>query len=291
MTSLSPSFVIAPSKVASTFEEICSPGALESFEQHARNHSLHQSSLSGLQEWQKFSSDVQALFALKDWVVLKGLPVDREGATLLLAAQTVGSGFRTYRGGQIVKYFKMSPWTTELSHTTHEGEFHTDLNTESNPPAITGMQCLDPDPGAPIYGANRVVRLADLRNYLQKHDSATLDFLTKKTLTMVNDHASSSWSGKPIHGNMIRYHPETIRAALKREARVEHEIEAGIAGISRAAFAISDAFNLESGDMLLLSNHRTLHYRSECSVVFKRYPVDFDSRSIFVLHMTEERRQ
>lgn len=290
MTSFSPSFVIAPSKVASAFEEICSLGGLESFEQLARNNSLHQSSLSALQEWQTFSSDVHAIFALKDWVVLKGLPVDREGVTLLLASQTVASGFRTYRGGQIIKHFKMSPWTAELSHTTREGEFHTDLNTEPSPPAITAMQCFVADPGAPTYGLNRVARLADLCGYLKKHDSATLDFLTKQTVTMLNDYASSSWSGNVIRGNMIRYHPETLRAAVKRVGRVEPEIEAAIAGVCRAALAISDPFNLDSGDVLLLSNHRTLHYRGECSVVFKRYPVDFDSRSIFVLHMSEERR-
>jgi hypothetical protein len=196
---------------------------------------------------------------------------------------------RTYRGGQIIKHFKMSPWTTELSHTTREGEFHTDLNTEVSPPAITAMQCLDPDPGAPRYGVSRVARLTDLLAFLEECDDAeTLRFLTHDTVTMLNDRSRSNWSGRVVEEGAVRYHPETLRAAARRSGHVAPALEDRIARVAQAAFAVSEPFILERGDVLLLSNYRTMHYRGECSVVFNHYPTDFVSRSVFILHASRE---
>jgi len=282
--------LIAPASVTTAFEFICSQSdALETLEELARTDSLKDLSLLQSADWQDFSSIVRATFADRDQVLIKGLPVNTTGAALLVAARTVVSTFRTYRSGMIVKYFRMSPWTTELSHTTREGEFHTDLNTESCPPAITAMQCLDPDPGAPEYGVSRVARLVDLLMYLKEiDDKDTLDFLTKESVTMLNDHSSSSWSGRLVEGDMIRYHPETLRAAARREEYSEVSLETQIAAISNAAFAVSQPLVMEQGDVLLLSNHRTLHYRGKCSVLFTNYPTEFISRSVFILHGAEE---
>jgi hypothetical protein len=184
----------------------------------------------------------------------------------------------------------MTPWTTELSHTTREGEFHTDLNTESCPPAITAMQCCDPDPGAPQYGVSRVVRLTNLLAYLREHDdTASLRFLTQDTVTMLNDRSCSSWSGCVVEGNFIRYHPETLRAAARRSGQMTEPLEERITAVARAAFAVSEPFIMDRGDVLFLSNHRTMHYRGECSVTFKHYPTEFASRSVFILHAHRER--
>jgi Taurine catabolism dioxygenase TauD, TfdA family len=285
-----PPIVVAPSEIADAFNSICmAPGALEMLEQSARADDLEGLPLLASGEWASFSADVRVTFAERDHVILKGLPVSADGATLLLAARAIGGMFRTYRGGKIVKHFKMSPWTTELSHTTREGEFHTDLNTESSPPAITAMQCLDPDPGTPHYGLSRVVRLTDLLTYLEEcDDSETLRFLTRETVTMANDRSLSSWSGRAVEKGVIRYHPETLRAAARRSGHLAPELEDRIAGVARAALAVSEPFNLEGGDVLLLSNYRTLHYRGECSVVFKQYPTEFISRSVFILHTSQE---
>lgn len=265
------------------------PDALEMLEQLAREGDLNGLSLLASREWARFSADVRVIFEVRDHVILKGLPVSNHGATLLLAARAIGSMFRTYREGKIIKHFKMSPWTTELSHTTREGEFHTDLNTESSPPAITAMQCLEPDPGAPHYGISRVVRLPDLLSFLEEGDDAeTLRFLTRETITMVNDRSQSSWSGRVVEAGIIRYHPETLRAAARRSGLYTPELEDQVASIRRAALAVSEPFNLDRGDVLLLSNYRTLHYRGECSVVFNRYPTEFNSRSVFILHTSQE---
>jgi len=284
------SVVVASSKLAGCLaDSLSQPVSLETLEQHARESELALP-LIRTEEWRKFSDGVRSAFKSQDYVIIKGMPAVADGRLLLLVAQTVGAEFRTYRGTQIVKRFTMSPWTTELSHTTKEGEFHTDLNTEIIPPAITGMQCLDPDPGAPKYGLSRVARLKKLMTFLkQSADDQTLKFLTERTVTMLNDHSSSSWSGHVVEGDTIRYHPETLRAAMRRQGRVETEVNICIERIATAAFAVSDSFVLDRGDILLLSNYRTLHYRGECSVQFKQFPTQFDSRSVFVLHMSSER--
>ena len=282
--------LVAPPQVAAAFVSICSePNALETLEQLARASTLERLPLMESSDWLSFAQTARTEFAGQDQLLIKGLPASDDGATLLLAARTIGSSFRTYRGDQIVKHFKMSPWTTELSHTTKEGEFHTDLNTEPCPPAITAVQCLDADPGAPKYGVSRVARLVDLLTFLEtSQDRETIDFLTKESVTMVNDHSSSSWSGRMVDGQMIRYHPETLRAAARRFEYENLMLEDRIAGIAKAAFAVSRTLIMDRGDILLLSNHRTLHSRGECSVVFKSYPTEFASRSVFILHAAEE---
>lgn len=290
MNGFRPPILVATPEVAAAFDSICAaPEALEALEASARADDLEGLPMLASREWANFSAEARQAFAARDHVLIKGLPVSAHGATLLLAAKSIASKFRTYRGGQVIKHFKMSPWTTELSHTTREGEFHTDLNTEPCPPAVTAMQCLDPDPGAPGYGISRVARLADLLAFLEERcDTEILYFLTRDTVTMLNDRSKSSWSGPAVEGNLIRYHPETLRAAMRRSGNLEMILEDRIAGVARAALAVSEPFIMERGDVLLLSNRRTLHYRGECSVVFNRYPTEFTSRSVFILHAAQE---
>lgn len=290
MNGFSPPIIVAPPEIAAAFDSICAaPDALEALEESARADDLEGLPMLATREWANFSAEARQAFAARDHILIKGLPVSAHGATLLLAAKSIASKFRTYRAGQVIKHFKMSPWTTELSHTTREGEFHTDLNTETCPPAVTAMQCLDPDPGAPSYGVSRVARLADLLAFLEEHgDTETLYFLTRDTVTMLNDRSKSNWSGLAVEGSLIRYHPETLRAAARRSGRPEPALEDRIAGVARAALAVSEPFIMERGDVLLLSNRRTLHYRGECSVVFNRYPTEFASRSVFILHAARE---
>lgn len=290
MSLINPPVLAAPSAIVYAFNSICvTTDALKTLERAARENDLNELSLLTSREWISFSASVRQAFASHDYLIIKGLPVSEDGNTLLLAARLIGSGFRTYRGGQIIKHFKMSPWTKELSHTTREGEFHTDLNAEACPPAITAMQCLDPDPGAPMYGATRVARLQDVLIALEEvGDEETLRFLKLETVTMLNDRSSSAWSGRIVEDGLIRYHPETLRAAARRSELPRPSLEERIAHVARVAFAVSEPFNLSRGDVLLLSNHRTLHYRGECSVVFERFPTEFASRSVFVLHTNQE---
>ena len=57
--------------------------------------------------------------------------------------------------------------------------------------------------------------------------------------------------------------------------------------IHRAALGVSVPFHTGKGDTLLVSNRTALHYRGACSVRFTKFPTEFDSRSLVVLHLKE----
>lgn len=292
MTTISLPEVTASTAVAEVVREACdSPDALPELEGEARRTGKVPASFAASEAWRSFADSVLAVWSARDHVIIRGLPAMGDGASLLLAALALEGRFKTYRGGKMVKTFRMSPWTKDLSHTLREGEFHTDLNTDSEPPAVTGIQCLDPDPGAPRYGINRVARTVDLLSYQDPCGTdQLLRFLCESRVTMVNDRSDSVWSGTIVEGERIRFHPETLRAASQRLQQDDSETEARLLALHHAALAVSDPFWLDAGDVLLVSNHRALHYRGECSVVFINYPLEFLSRSIHVLHKVDEPR-
>lgn len=238
--------------------------------------------------WLAFRTAVRQTWAQHDHVVVRGAPVAKNGASALLLARAFGTSFKPYRGGQIVKHFRMSPWTTALSQTIADGHFHTDLNTSATPPRVTVIQCLTPDPDADTGGQVRVARLEDLLTALRTHqEHETLEFLTQARVKMVDERSPGAWEGTIVEQSTIRYHPTTLRAAIKRYPEQE-DIEPLIAVIQRHALQVSSPVRLERGDAVIVSNTRALHYRGPCTVRFRSFPRDFESREIFVLHLNDE---
>jgi len=231
---------------------------------------------------------VNVAFGSHDHVVLRGMPTVSDGVALLAALSLVSSTPKFYRGDRVVKHFRMSPWTSALSHTAAEGHFHTDLNTSVEPPAVTGIMCLDPDPGAPRYGEVRVCRVRSLlAEASRRRWDDVLRFLTDTEVSMVNDTSSTEWTGRIIVGESIRFHPETLRASERRR-RVAPQHEPVLARIKELALATSEPIHLDRGDVLLVSNRRCLHYRGACSVRFTRFPTEFDARRVAVAHAMDE---
>lgn len=282
--------IAAAAEVCREIETLCqTEGALERLESQAREGRI--AAWPFLQEaaWRSFTEDLLDLWRAADHVIVRGLPVLAEGAPLLLASLWCSDHFRTYRDGKIVKTFRMSPWTTDLSHTIREGHFHTDINTDPEPPAVTVIQCKTPDPGAPVYGVNRVARIGDLLAHLKANgEGEVLRFLQATPVTMVNDHSPDSWTGRIVEGDRIRFHPETLRAATRRSGDDPEELEGRLAAVHTAALAVSTPFWLDAGDTLFVSNLRALHYRGECSVSFLEFPLEFQSRTIHVMHQLGE---
>lgn len=285
--------ILTPEPVAEAVTETCAAqDAASRLEQMVVSDRIETLPLFRSEPWLGFRAEVQRLFDENDYALLRGYPLFKEGAGLLIAALAVGKTLRTYRGDRVIKTFKMSPWTTELSHTTKAGEFHTDLNTETHPPAITGIQCLEPDPGSPRYGVTRIARLRHLLEFVDRvKDTRTQRFLREDSVAMLNDRASVKWFGRIVEADTIRYHPETIRAAAHREDLPLQTIEKCMTGVEKAAMSVSMSFVIERGDVLLLSNRRTLHSRGPCSVVFQDFPTEFDSRRVAVLHVAQERHE
>ena len=289
---VAPFLTVSPQLVAAVAEACALRNPVAYLEKWVVSGQIESLPLFLSEKWREFRAEAQQVFERNDCVVLQGFPTANEGSALLIAALTIGETLRTYRDGKVVKQFKMSPWTTELSHTTRAGEFHTDLNVEPSPPAITAIQCLEPDPGSPDYGITRVARLACLLDFVDRHhDNSTRRFLGEDSITMLNDRSSAERTGKIVENGVIRYHPETLRAAVRRSGDLLQGLEGSIASVERAAMSVSVPIDLRRGDILLLSNHRTLHCRGECSVVFQNYPMRFDSRHVSVLHATQERQR
>lgn len=241
------------------------------------------------QRWIAFCNTVTSAIRQGGYSVVRGIEAD-EGRSLLIVSTALGAAFDTYRPRQIVKRFRMSPWTNELSHTIRAGDFHTDGNVSSVPPVGTAMQCEIEDPGAPEYAEQRVAYLPDLLMRLASGDSEDAEaftFLTEAEATMAHERSNEVWRGRLVENGTIRYHPQSLRLACNRLNGQSPELESAIAAIHRAAIEVSVPFHTRPGDTVLVSNRTALHYRGACSVRFTRFPTEFESRSLFVLHLKE----
>lgn len=231
----------------------------------------------------------KALWARYDYIVVRNVPPSVDGSTGLLLARAFFPDLKSYRHSRIVKQFRMSPWTTELSHTLADGHFHTDLNTAERPPAATIMQCLAPDPDAPRHGQLRVVSLKRLLEALQRiGDPRVLRFFTQDQVVMTNGKNSETWSGQITDGNAVRFHPETLRSAQRQHAANASDLEDCLATVHETALGVAHEIGLARGEVLMVSNRRALHQRGACTVRFRSFPRDFESRVVAVLHALEE---
>jgi hypothetical protein len=241
------------------------------------------------QRWIEFCDLVTATIRQHGYIVVRGLKAD-EGRTLLIVSSAIGSAFATYGTGRIVKRFRMSPWTNELSHTTRAGDFHTDGNVSTFPPFYTTMQCEQEDPGAPEFAEQRVAHLPHVLERLalgNSEDIQALKFLTEFDTAMAHERSSNLWRGRLVQNGEIRYHPHSLRLASKRLGEQSPKLESAIAAIHRVALETSVPFHTRQGDTVMVSNRTALHYRGACSVRFTKFPTEFDSRSLFVLHLKD----
>ena len=178
--------------LAAELRAACDAQPLETLETQLLR-SRHRMQFEEKAVWTDFVSKIRQAWLRADHVVLRGIPVTDDGISCLLAAKAFGTSFKSYRGGRIVKHFRMSPWTSALSQTIQDGHFHTDINTADIPPKTTLIQCYRPDPAAPDMGQVRVARLADLLDSLKSAgEGPTLEFMRQRQVTMVDDRSEGS---------------------------------------------------------------------------------------------------
>lgn len=245
--------------------------------------------LRGDQNWTLFRDNVTGKMSESGYVVVRGLEAD-QGRSLLIVSATLDARFDTYQPGRIVKRFRMSPWTNELSHTTRAGDFHTDGNVSVTPPVATAMQCEQEDPGASEYAEQRVAFLPDVLGRLSSggsDEAEAMAFLSASGTVMAHERSAKVWRGRLLENGTIRYHPHSLRVADARMAAGVANLELMIGAVHRAAMDVSVPFQTAAGDTVLVSNRTALHYRGACSVRFTRFPSEFEARSLFVLHLKE----
>lgn len=274
--------------LASELAKFAKGTSLEDLEYAALNNNLNQLPFMNLPLWQDFVKEVSEAWKTNYYFVVRGIPIVDSGSTTILTALSLQSKFKFYRNDKIVKCFKMSPWTSELSHTIKEGDFHTDINTAKSPPATTVIHCFKPDPD-PSAGISRVVLLRDLLEHLKVIGAEdTITFLTKTKVDMVDERQQGTWSGCIVDGDSIRFHPATLRAAAKRLGSFPEDLESHLSCIYKSAMAVSEPIHLSSGDALFVSNKHALHYRGACTAQYIEFPRNFVSREIYVLHLQDE---
>jgi Taurine catabolism dioxygenase TauD, TfdA family len=239
--------------------------------------------------WIAFCDLVTSTIRHSGYIVVRGLDAD-EGRSLLIVSAALGATFDGYGARKIVKRFRLSPWTDELSHTIRAGDFHTDGNVSAVPPMGTAMQCEHEDPGAPEYAEQRIAYLPYLLDRLASgtfDDREAFSFLMEAVAAMAHERSPDLWRGHLVQNGTIRYHPQSLRIASKRLNEQSAKLESAIAAIHRAATDVSVPFHTRAGDTVLVSNRTALHYRGACSVRFRKFPTEFDSRSLLVLHLKE----
>lgn len=282
--------LILPPSVSEALLGIAERNTLESLEARALDTTQRRALAEELSsfQWRAFLDELSRVWSAFDHAVVRSCPALNDERAALLLALSFDAEFKPYRGCKIVKHFKMSPWTTELSQSLRDGHFHTDLNTAQEPPRVTLIHCRVPDP-TQGYGVLRVARLCDLLAELRQQGAEeTLRLLLSDTVDMVDDRAQGSWSGVMTSKSAIRFHPETLRAAQRRGARFSEALEEQLNAIHKAALTVSQPIELGVGDALLVSNTRALHYRGACTVQYLEFPRHFQARQIHVLHLLHE---
>lgn len=257
-------------------------GGIDALESHALGHNLCADDIPG-EAWRDLAARIVTTVQRRGYAILRGMDLD-EGQTLLLLSTSLGATFGTYGANRIVKRFRMSPWTSALSHTVRAGDFHTDGNVSETPPVATLMQCEVEDPGGDGFAEQRVADLPALLNHIAAEDDL-MTFLAGEESIMAHEGSSRSWKGRLVDQGRIRYHPASLRVAAQRNGTTSTEaLERRLSAIHDAAMAVSIPFHSRPGDVLMVSNTRALHYRGECSVRFTGFPTDYDARSLLVMH-------
>jgi len=278
-----------PSAVLESLQALAARQSLEQIEARALDPEGRRGLAAELAspDWEVFVAELSRAWRAHDHAVVRALPCV-DGSATILVALALRAPFKPYRGDKIVKHFKMSPWTTELSQTLGEGHFHTDLSTASAPPRVTLIHCREPDPSEG-QGAVRVARLVDLLAALRERGAdEILRFLLEDEVEMVDERARGSWTGVMARAEAIRFHPETLRAAKARNSSPSDTLERQLAGLREAALSVSTPIPLGRGDALFVSNTRALHYRGACTVRYVEFPRRFEAREIHVLHLRDE---
>jgi hypothetical protein len=277
-------YIDLPTKLSEQFDDIIKHNPLDQIESNPQGFCARLDA----ELWQSFSKKLYDYWQQDHWCVVRDIP-NQSPAGTVLTALALKHQFKTYRQAKIVKHFKMSPWTKDLSHTLAQGHFHTDINTTAAPPEITLIQCHKPDPteGA---GESRVAVLSDLVAQLtEQKQFSTLEFLQDDSVRMVDDSKANCWQGAIVENDTIRFHPQTLRAAAKRFDLDKDVLEQHLEVLHQACLKVSHVVHLEAGDALVVSNHKALHYRGECTVSFEEFPTKFNAREIFVLHLLSQK--
>lgn len=160
----------------------------------------------------------------------------------------------------------------ELSEEVMSGGFHTDLMFQEYPPRYIALQCIQPDPKYPYYGRNQIAKVSDLIEELLKFGFCKEELINLKIEYQLND---KTYEQSLFFDNLksIKYHQKFAQENNKCPLQI-------VKLLNDLSLSVCEDFVLDTGDLLIIDNHRTLHRRSECSVKYNYDQKVFQGRKM-----------
>ena len=188
--------------------------------------------------------------------------------------------FSSKRIGGNCHRFRVLPHSLNLSEQANVGGYHTDFMFQPDPPSHIALLCLKTDPKYPFYGRNQIVNLKEFLNRVESIYGITKEYLEQ--LEIVYDFADKGLIKQPMlartcNGTIFKFHE-----SLMCKERCPPPLN-GIPfsnAIQSVFNEISQDLCLNYGDLLIISNHHSLHRRSECSIKYSEDGKSFESREL-----------
>ena len=224
----------------------------------------------------KVASLVQAVVEEQGFAQVRGLPA--EGATALFPALAtlLGSPFIDPAEGSAVIGAHVRPSEALMGNQLRHLPLHTDYSMLANPARLTMSLCIEPDP-TPGWGA---LQIADIEAMcfgvesdpdIQRFMSVSLPFAGRNAAEGIDILESTIISSDAASGHFTaRYHRSRIRQGFRVQGTSPTpEQSSMMLAFERRAAETAQTLHLQSGDVTVIDNHRTLHARTRCSIIIK----------------------
>lgn len=191
-----------------------------------------------------------------------------------------GQLYYSNRMGVLCHQYSVLPESPNFSEQMLCGGFHTDFMFQPNPPAYIALLCLQQDPRHPLYGRNQVVHM---RSFVERVQQAFgLSEQDLKEYRLVYDLAERGRFEQPILDDLdgktiFRFHELLLGKNQMQWGSAEMSV---VSMLHAVMMDITADICLESGDLLLLSNHHVLHRRGECSIKFEGVTGEWHARKM-----------
>lgn len=176
------------------------------------------------------------------------------------------------RIGSICHQYSVEVSSDNFSQQMRTGGFHTDFMFQEQPPEYIALLCLEKDPKHPIYGRNQIVSMSALLERLSSGFSLPVEELLQRHLPYRfanGQHFSVPLIHKTNGHFQFKFHQHLVTNCIHESAiRNNKAVDTYLAQLHAAMIDVAEDVCLDAGDLLVLSNHHTLHRRSECSVSF-----------------------
>lgn len=211
--------------------------------------------------------------------IIRGFGADAARLELELNRVSKRKLFHSACVGGVVHQFRVLPYSENLSEQRSGGGYHTDFMFQPRPPEFVALLCIRPDPRHPFYGRNQVVHrdafLERIRGVFGITEAELLNLPVKYNFTgrapivLPLLHRLDGERIFKLHTSLMQAEPVSSFSDLPLKAAIE-----ALCG------DIAQEIVLDSGDLLIVSNHCALRRRSECTVAFEHDGRSFQSREL-----------